>query len=53
MSDKLLATIILLYFSAFDALGGKELIMLRMASDDANVRYEALIAVQKLMVHNW
>eukprot|EP00794_Sanderia_malayensis_P011881 gene11881-13114_t len=38
---------------AFDALGGKELIMMRMTNEDANVRYEALLAVQKMMVHNW
>lgn len=24
-----------------------------LAHDDPNVRYEALLAVQKLMVHNW
>ena len=26
---------------------------LNQAHDDPNVRYEALLAVQKLMVHNW
>jgi len=38
---------------AFDALGCKELIMLRMTHDDQQVKYEALLAVQKLLVHNW
>ncbi|XP_065062983.1 V-type proton ATPase subunit H-like [Rhopilema esculentum] len=37
----------------FDGLGGKELIMLRMTHEEPAVRYEALLAVQKLMVHNW
>jgi len=38
---------------AFDALGCKELIMLKMTHENADVQYEALLAVQKLMVHNW
>lgn len=38
---------------AFDTLGCKELIMARMGHDDPNVKYEALLAVQKLLVHNW
>ena len=36
-----------------ETLGCKELVMKRMAHSDPNVRYEALLAVQKLMVHNW
>ncbi|XP_057308617.1 V-type proton ATPase subunit H-like [Hydractinia symbiolongicarpus] len=38
---------------AFDALGCKELVMLRMTHEDEQVKYEALLAVQKLLVHNW
>ncbi|KAJ8321852.1 hypothetical protein KUTeg_000323 [Tegillarca granosa] len=34
-------------------LGGKQLVMQYLAHEDPNVRFEALIAVQKLMVHNW
>ena len=41
------------FFSAFDQLGCKDLIMRCMGHDDPQVRYEALISVQKLMVHNW
>jgi V-type H+-transporting ATPase subunit H len=36
-----------------EQLGGKQLVMLLLGHDDPNVRYEALLAVQKLMVHNW
>lgn len=36
-----------------EKLGGKTLCMQRLAHDDPNVRYQALLAVQKLMVHNW
>ncbi|XP_047145815.1 V-type proton ATPase subunit H isoform X1 [Hydra vulgaris] len=38
---------------AFDQLGCKSLLMNCMTHDDLKVRYEALISVQKLMVHNW
>jgi hypothetical protein len=41
------------FFSVLETLGCKELVMKRMAHHDPNVRYEALLAVQKLMVHNW
>lgn len=34
-------------------MGGKQLVMQLLAHEDPNVRYEALLAVQKLMVHNW
>merc|ERR1719397_213498 len=34
-------------------LGGKTMVMALLSHDDPNVRYEALLAVQKLMVHNW
>ncbi|KAG1671953.1 V-type proton ATPase subunit H [Nymphon striatum] len=36
-----------------EQLGGKQLVMQRLSDDDPNVRYEALLSVQKLMVHNW
>jgi len=36
-----------------EQLGGKTLVMTLLSHDDPNVRYEALLAVQKLMVHNW
>jgi len=34
-------------------LDGKQVIMGLLAHPDTNVRYEALLSVQKLMVHNW
>jgi hypothetical protein len=40
-------------FSVVEQLGGKQLVMTLLSHDDPNVRYEALLAVQKLMVHNW
>merc|ERR1719367_221319 len=36
-----------------EQLGGKTLVMSLLGHPDPNVRYEALLAVQKLMVHNW
>merc|ERR1712203_179533 len=36
-----------------ETLGGKTMVMALLSHDDPNVRYEALLAVQKLMVHNW
>jgi len=36
-----------------ETLGGKTLVMTLLSHEDPNVRYEALLAVQKLMVHNW
>lgn len=36
-----------------EKLGGKTLVMQLLAHSDANVRYEALLCVQKLMVQNW
>ena len=36
-----------------EQLGGKHLVMQHLTHEDPNVRYESLIAVQKLMVHNW
>lgn len=40
-------------FSVIEQLNGKQLVMQLLAHEDPNVRYEALLAVQKLMVHNW
>merc|ERR1712193_475158 len=36
-----------------EQLNGKTLVMSLLGHGDPNVRYEALLAVQKLMVHNW
>lgn len=41
------------FISTIENLGGKQLVMQLLAHEDPNVRYEALLAVQKLMVHNW
>lgn len=34
-------------------LGGKHLVMQRLTHEDTQVRYQALLCVQKLMVQNW
>jgi hypothetical protein len=34
-------------------LGGKTAVMNHLSHKDGAVRYEALLAVQKLMVNNW
>lgn len=39
--------------SVLENLGCKVRVMGMMTHDDPNVRKEALLAVQKLMVHNW
>uniref|UniRef100_A0A2R5L869 V-type proton ATPase subunit H n=1 Tax=Ornithodoros turicata TaxID=34597 RepID=A0A2R5L869_9ACAR len=36
-----------------EKLGGKQMVMQLLSHEDPNVRYEALLCVQKLMVHNW
>uniref|UniRef100_T1JCY2 ATPase V1 complex subunit H C-terminal domain-containing protein n=1 Tax=Strigamia maritima TaxID=126957 RepID=T1JCY2_STRMM len=36
-----------------EQLGGKQIVMHHLIHEDPNVRYESLLAVQKLMVHNW
>ena len=40
-------------YSVTENLGGKQYVMQLLAHDDPNVRYEALLCVQKLMVQNW
>lgn len=40
-------------YSVLEQLGGKQIVMQHLGHEDPNVRYEALLAVQKLMVHNW
>jgi V-type H+-transporting ATPase subunit H len=39
--------------NVIEQLGGKQFVMTLLTHEDPNVRYEALLAVQKLMVHNW
>jgi len=36
-----------------EQLGGKMQVMQHLKHEDSDVRYEALLAVQKLLVHNW
>ncbi len=42
-----------LSFRAIDKLEGKVIIMRLLENPDSNVRYQGLLCVQKLMVHNW
>ena len=54
--DKVLCTsarCCVLVHSVIEQLGGKQLVMQHLTHEDPNVRYEALLAVQKVMVHNW
>merc|ERR550525_1953512 len=56
LNDKnyeLLRILITLLESTKEPLGGKTMVMALLSHDDPNVGYEALLAVQKLMVHNW
>lgn len=41
------------FSSVIEQLEGKQRVMQLLGHEDPNVRYEALLAVQKLMVHNW
>ncbi|CAL8073697.1 unnamed protein product [Calicophoron daubneyi] len=36
-----------------ESLGGKQLVMSLLQHGDPNVRYNALVSLQKIMVHNW
>uniref|UniRef100_A0A183I768 V-ATPase_H_C domain-containing protein n=1 Tax=Onchocerca flexuosa TaxID=387005 RepID=A0A183I768_9BILA len=36
-----------------EQLQGKQAVMKLLSADDPNVRYHSLLAIQKLMVHNW
>ena len=40
-------------FSVIEQLNGKTQVMKLLSHADPNVRYHALLAIQKLMVHNW
>lgn len=41
------------FCSVLEQIGGKVAVMRHLSHEDPNVRYEALLSVQKLMVHNW
>lgn len=45
--------VVLFISSVLENLGCKVMVMRMMTHNDASVRKEALLAVQKLMVHNW
>ncbi len=40
-------------FRVIEQLNGKQQVMRLLTHEDPNVRYSALLAVQKIMVHNW
>ncbi len=39
--------------SVIEQLEGKTTIMSMLAHDDTNVKHQALLCIQKLMVHHW
>lgn len=41
------------FFRIIEQLQGKQFVMRLLTHEDPNVRYHALLAVQKIMVHNW
>lgn len=43
----------MLGFRVVEQYQGKQAVMRLLTAEDPNVRYHALLAVQKLMVHNW
>lgn len=42
-----------LVLRVIDQLGGKQVVMSLLQHPDPSVRYNALLALQKIMVHNW
>ena len=45
-----IATVVL---SVIEQLDGKTIIMSMLSHDDTNVKHQALLCIQKLMVHHW
>ncbi|VDP40025.1 unnamed protein product [Soboliphyme baturini] len=39
--------------TVIEQLNGKQMVMRLLTHEDPNVRYHALLAIQKIMVHNW
>lgn len=46
-------TFLPMFFSIIEQFNGKQAVMKLLSAEDPNVRYHALLAIQKLMVHNW
>ncbi len=41
------------FSSVIEQLEGKTTIMSMLSHDDTNVKHQALLCIQKLMVHHW